>query len=76
MGYISINDMDKVRNTLKSMESKIKSMNLNERESRIFDTVHKAVHSREFSHLVEETNSKTIQDYIILKTHFFKAKGL
>ncbi|MEK2647328.1 hypothetical protein [Bdellovibrio sp. BCCA] len=71
---------DHIRVRLNEMESQIKSRiqgdDVPEIEKRIFDIAYKAVHSKEFSHLVSETNLRSIQDYLILKLNFFKNKGL
>ena len=48
----------------------------NSRDQRLFDIAYKAVNSRELDHVIEDTSSRTIQDYAILKANFFKSKGL
>lgn len=45
-------------------------------EQRLFDTVFKAVSSKETSLVTEYTKIRSLQDLAILKTLFFQAKGL
>lgn len=70
--------MEELRQKIKNSEVYIKNKmsEYSSLDKRIFDIAHKAVNSKELDRLAENTTSRTIQDYILLKITFFYGKGL
>jgi len=70
--------MESIRDKLNRLYSKC--MDNKERwtslELRLLDIAFNAVNSKELSHVVETTRNIMIQDYAMVKLHFFKDKGL
>lgn len=53
-----------------------KDVRLTDYDKRHLDIAFNAVNSKELDHVIENTHSKSVQDYAIFKLNNFKSKGL
>ena len=72
----TIEQLNNLSVVVKNLENKVRLIELDSFNMRHFDTALNAVSLRELDFVIENCNSRTIQDYAIVKKRFFFEKGI